>query len=215
MFKFKRLISVFLATILVSSLLCIPSFAQSINSENQFLDNNIKMAYIPSVNETGSNLLNYSFDQGKYDIDVNILTTAGYNNIGQLNLAGIYLGKEFNVTAEYIGKNENGNICVFTGTDIKGIYDVAYCAIEKNISKSILYFTNMANQSDTVLKLYLRDKNNNSFILIEIFDVPFPNTNQRAVISDNEVNVHSSQQLLMKLKMKYQPLPQIAMRPKP
>ena len=135
----KKISSIILAIIICIGVIT-PASASNL-AKTSLLDGSIeKAAYIPFVNKNGSNLLNETLDQGKYTVDSLVLTTAEYSTDGQIIAIGSYNGKDFNVTARYIGKNENGNIDVFNGEDERGLYDVVYCAIEREISKSMLYF---------------------------------------------------------------------------
>ena len=187
----KKISSIILAIIICIGVIT-PASASNL-AKTSLLDGSIeKAAYIPFVNKNGSNLLNETLDQGKYTVDSLVLTTAEYSTDGQIIAIGSYNGKDFNVTARYTGKNENGNIDVFNGEDERGLYDVVYCAIEREISKSMLYFNSMDSQYTTALKLYLRDKETNAFLIVEVFDLPTINIMETNSVSASDSDVNAA-----------------------
>ncbi|NLH00427.1 MAG: hypothetical protein GX488_00755 [Clostridiales bacterium] len=103
-------------------------------------------------------------------------------------MSGSYGEEDFDVVANYVGNNENGNIDIFVGEDNNNIFDVVYCAIEREISKSILYFNSMRDEYTTVLKLYLRNKESGAFLIVELFNLPYLNITTSRADSDVDVN---------------------------
>ena len=79
---------------------------------------------------------------------------------------------DFDVQGNILTTNENRNVIIFDAKDNNNNYDVAYCALERDLENTPLFFKDYyQNSSDlqNVLKLYLQPINTNSLVMVEIF----------------------------------------------
>ena len=138
----------------------------------------VKSAYIPSVNATGENLKNDVQVGSLYQIEDSstVITSAIYEN-EMIDISGSIDEVLFHVTGTFCSISENENVLVFASEDKLDNFHVVYCATEKNIVNSSLYFKDFATENpiyNVVTKLYLKSKIGNNYIMIELFGNEFP-----------------------------------------
>lgn len=145
----------------------------------------VKSAYVPSVNETGVNLKNDIEDGSRYlaKNSTPTITSAEYVNEGIL-INGNVNGIDFNISGVFSGISDNGNVLIFTSKDTLDNFRVVYCAIEREIVDSTLYFKSFSNKNKNyqcVTKLYLASDSGNDYIMTEMFGNFFPKISEKTI----------------------------------
>ena len=130
---------------------------------------NANVAYIPYIDEIGSNIgtdaTNSSAITENHDVNIKF-------DSDSLQITGSVLGKEFNVCGNILTANENGNSVIFEAHDKYNNYEVAFCALERDLDNTPLFFENyFDNNRDykNVVKLYIRPCDEKSLIFVEAF----------------------------------------------
>lgn len=130
---------------------------------------NTQVAYISYIDETGSNIgtdkTNPAAIISNYQIQSSMIGE-------EVDIEGTIQDIDFNVQGNILTTNENRNVIIFDAKDNNNNYDVAYCALERDLENTLLFFKDYyQNSSDlqNVLKLYLQPINTNSLVMVEIF----------------------------------------------
>ncbi len=116
----------------------------------------IQAAYIPNVGSISANLKNNILDNERYKIEINNFAFKQLPN-RSFFFSGEIKGEYFNITSIPYTTPANHNVQVFSAKDSLGNYDIIYSALEREISKSARYFTDInLSPYEYMLKLYLR-----------------------------------------------------------
>ncbi len=190
----KKTISAMLSMCLCCSFLLVGN-ANAVSSnmgnclEIDLIAGEVKSAFVPDVNATGSNLVS-GVEQAERALTRAVaiqVQTATYKDEA-VTITGDVNGTPFAVSGEFCSVSDNENVVVFNATDKMGNFNVAYCAVERDIQDSGLYFKSITDgitqSTDTVTKLYLQDKtatNTRDFTIIEILGNEFPEISQESI----------------------------------
>ena len=162
----KRSIILCLVFVFVINLLIGATNASPLAEADHIL---IQAAYIPNVGSISANLKNNILDNERYKIEINNFAFKQLPN-RSFFFSGEIKGENFNITSIPYTTPANHNVQVFSAKDSLGNYDIIYSALEREISKSARYFTDInLSPYEYMLKLYLRPTQSTDFIVIEIF----------------------------------------------
>lgn len=160
----KKVFALMMALVIATTL-CIPAFATGAG----FDECETKVAYIPCIDDTGSNigtdLTNPSVVTSDYHIHF-----ASIN--GNLQLNGTVQGMEFDVQGSILTTNEAKSAVMYSAVDERNNFDVAYCAVERDLNNTPFFFKGYYENTfnlECVLKLYLQPYGTNALVIIESF----------------------------------------------
>ena len=166
-------------------------------SVQNLLSSVVKSAYVPSVNATGENLKSDVQDGLRYqNRNSNVIINSATFKEESISICGSINGENFELTGIFSGISDNGNVVAFKSKDQLDNYRVVYCAVEKNITDSSLYFKSFANANpayNVVTKLYLAPKTGNDYIMVEMFGNEFPDISAESIANlpaDHQVNLY-------------------------
>lgn len=140
-------------------------------SDDSLSDGFVNVAYIKSIDNTGSNIgtdvsnPTAIQEKGNYTVSFKLESS-------RISFFGIYSDIPFSVSGNLITTNENGNLLLYDASDSTNNYTVAYVSVDRKLDETALFFVNIRDDNPTfvnVVKLYMQPKNTNSLILIEIF----------------------------------------------
>jgi len=200
----KKVLAILLAFVLIMSLAACSANQKGIDSDKRAPTNSSNSlsassstmsAYIPSVNRTADNLRNDVRDGSLYQTQRGsiVLKSADVKN-DKISISGSVNGKAFQVEGEFCSISENENVVVFNTKDTLENFRVVYCAVEKNITDSALYFRSFSDnhrEYSVVTKLYLTPFYERDYILIETFSSTFPEISKEAIAAlpvDHDLN---------------------------
>ncbi len=176
----KKYVSFLLSIVLMFS--CVVNVFAADTIRGTDLDDGItKVASIPNVDADGKNLNNETIDNYVEPRTTNINISSAVAKNDTITISGTLGSEPFSVSGNFCSISDNGNVVVYDVNNI-GPYRVVFCAVEKNIEESALYFNTYAESGeyDVVTKLYLADENNN-YTIVELFGNDFPSISSDAI----------------------------------
>lgn len=195
----KKIISFVLVFIIVMSTVSANAFAADAITKTELDIGTTKFAYVRNVDDKGESLL-YSKELMASDVqkEHNVIIRDAHTNDNQIIIIGEVDGQKIEISGKLCAVSENKNVLVFEASEISGKFRVAYCAIEKNIRDSSLFFKDFANENpkfNVAIKLYLVDNlgKSNSYYMIECFGNKFPEMSDeyiRDLPADSELNMY-------------------------
>lgn len=106
---------------------------------------NTQVAYISYIDETGSNIgtdkTNPAAIISNYQIQSSMIGE-------EVDIEGTIQDIDFNVQGNILTTNENRNVIIFDAKDNNNNYDVAYCALERDLENTLLFLK-------TIIKIHL------------------------------------------------------------
>lgn len=167
------------------------------NSVQNLLSSVVKSAYVPSVNATGENLKSDVQDGLRYqNRNSNVTIDSATFKDEAISISGSINGVSYELSGIFSGISDNGNVVAFTSKNQLDNFRVVYCAVEKNIADSSLYFKSFANSNrayNVVTKLYLASKTGNDYIMVEMFGNEFPDISTESIAklpADHQLNLY-------------------------
>ena len=157
----------------------------------------VKSAYIPSVKATGENLTNdVQEDLRIQSKSSNVIVKSAKYKDDKISIIGNVDGVNYEIVGEFSSISDNGNVITFSTIDKLDNFRVVYCAVEKDVANSTLYFKSFANKNpeyNVATKLYLATKTGNDYIMIEVFGNEFPKISAKRIEnlpSDHQLNLY-------------------------